>query len=151
MSDVKTWMDLNFLKLNESKTEVDLVQILSWSLGSVAPYIRSSDPGAFKLDNRSQLFTAEASCQSWVTHPFITSHQHHTTIVVTNNQEHITLVLSCFTGFQLGTGFILRFFCLFWSLWIGWPQNTCLTLLIYISPPEPLGWLIRWFYCSPTF
>ena len=43
MEDIKTWMDLNFLKLNENKTEVvlfgrpDLVQALASSLGPLAP------------------------------------------------------------------------------------------------------------------
>lgn len=66
MSDVKTWMDLNFLKLNENKTEVvpfshpDLLQVLVGSLGSLAPYYIGSHArnlgviidGAFKLDKQ---------------------------------------------------------------------------------------------------
>lgn len=69
MSDVKTWIDLNFLKLNENKTQVvlfgrpDLVQVLASSLGSLAPYIGSHarNPGviidgAFKLDKQSSFF-----------------------------------------------------------------------------------------------
>ena len=47
MSDIKTWMDLIFFRLNENKTEVvlfghrDLVQVLASSLGPLAPYIGS--------------------------------------------------------------------------------------------------------------
>jgi len=65
MTDIKTWMDLNFLKLNENKTEIvlfgrpDLVQILASSLGPLAPYIGSQARnlgviinGAFKLDKQ---------------------------------------------------------------------------------------------------
>lgn len=62
MVDIKQWMDLNFLKLNESKTEVvlfgrpDLVKPLASSLGPLVPYIGSQArnlgviiDGAFKL------------------------------------------------------------------------------------------------------
>ena len=65
MADIKTWMDLNFLKLNENKTEIilfghpDLVQVLASSLGPLAPYISSQArnlgviiDGAFKLDKQ---------------------------------------------------------------------------------------------------
>lgn len=65
MSDIKTWMDLNFLKLNENKTEVvlfgrpELVQVLASSLGQLAPHLRSHArnlgvivDSAFKLDKQ---------------------------------------------------------------------------------------------------
>lgn len=65
MSDIKTWMDLNFLKLNENKTEVvlfgrpELVQVLTSSLGQLAPHLRSHArnlgvivDSAFKLDKQ---------------------------------------------------------------------------------------------------
>ena len=65
MRDIKTWLDLNFLKLNENKTEVvlfgrpDLVQVLASSLGPLAPFMRSHArnlcviiDGAFKLDKQ---------------------------------------------------------------------------------------------------
>ena len=46
----------------------------------------------------------------------------------------------------------IRFFYLFLSLWMGWPQNTSLTLLNCISPPEPLGQLTRcyWTFLNPS-
>jgi len=65
LSDIKTWMDLNFLKLNETKTEVvlfgrpELVQVLTSSLGHLAPHLRSHArnlgvivDSAFKLDKQ---------------------------------------------------------------------------------------------------
>ena len=65
MQQLCAWMDLNFLKLNENKTEVvlfgrpDLVQVLASSLGPLAPYIRSHArnlgfiiDGAFNLDKQ---------------------------------------------------------------------------------------------------
>lgn len=65
MRDIKTWMALNFLKLNENKTEIvlfgrpDLVQVLANSLGPLAPNIGSQVrnlgviiDGALRLDKQ---------------------------------------------------------------------------------------------------